>query len=535
MKHIYFNGLVYTGSPALAQAFIVEGDRFTFAGSASDALAQAHGEYVLHDLHGAFVCAGFNDSHMHLLSFGTTLTRARLNEHTRSLSDLIAHLREFAKTHPDRPGGWIIGRGWNHDYFTDVSRMPDRHDLDEVSTEYPVAAVRCCGHSLVVNSKALELLGITADTPAPEGGTIGMENGQPDGRLYDNAMDVVYAAIPEPTKEEAKAMIRAACRRLNAYGVTSCHSDDYTSLPWRTVNEIFREMEADGELTVRVYEQSNFQTVEALREFIEAGNVTGTGTDFFRIGPLKLLGDGSLGARTALLSRPYSDAPDTAGLAVFSEEQLDALIACAHEHGMQIAVHAIGDGCLDFVLASYERALAAHPRSDHRHGIVHCQITRADQLQRMIADNLHIYAQTVFLDYDSRIVHERVGDTAQTSYCWKTLMEGGLSVSNGSDCPVELPCVMAGIQCAVTRAALHEDAKPYLPEQAFTVREALDSYTVRSAEGSFEEHIKGRIQAGLLADFVVLGENPFEVPAHALKDIPILATCLGGRTVYERG
>ena len=532
MKHIYTNGQVYAGSLPLAEAFIVEEGKFTFAGSSADALALAQPDDQIIDLHQKFVCPGFNDSHMHLLSYGLALTRARLNEHTGSLKELIAHLREFAEANPHRAGGWIVGRGWNHDYFTDVSRMPDRYDLDQVSTEYPVVAVRCCGHCLVVNSKVIELLGITADTPSPEGGSIGMENGQPDGRLYDNAMDCVYAAIPDPTKEDIKNMMRAACRHLNAYGVTSCQSDDY-STPWRMVNEAYRELEASGELTVRVYEQSNFQSVDALREFVEEGYVTGVGTDLFKIGPLKLLGDGSLGSRTAFLSRPYSDDPSTCGLPVYSQQLLDDMIGYAHAHGMQAAVHAIGDSCLDRVLRAYEKALAAHPREDHRHGIVHCQITRADQLKKMAEMKLHIYAQSIFIDYDANIVRARVGDLADTSYCWKTLMDSGLSVSNGTDCPVEMPNALLGIQCAVTRTSLHGDGTPYLPEEAFSVQEALDSYTIRSAEGSFEEHIKGRIQPDMLADFVILGANPFEVSPMEIKDIPVCATYLSGKQVYS--
>ena len=531
MKQIYINGKVYTGSLPLAEAFVVEEDRFTFAGSSEDALAIAQAGDETIDLGGRFACAGFNDSHMHLLGYGLSLTCAPLSEHTGSLAEMISYLRSFAETHPDTAGGWIVGRGWNHDYFTDVRRMPDRYDLDKVSTDRPVVAVRCCGHCLVVNSKVLGLLNITADTPAPEGGSIGLENGQPDGRLYDNAMDQVYAAIPDPTKEDIKNMMRAACKRLNAYGVTSCQTDDY-STPWRLVNEAYRELEESGELTVRVYEQSLCSDVEALREFVEAGNVTGVGTDRFKIGPLKLLGDGSLGSRTAFLSRPYADDPSTCGLPVFTQELLDEMIGYANAHGMQIAVHAIGDGCLDRVLKAYDKALAAHPRKDHRHGIVHCQITRADQLKKMIEMNLHIYAQSIFLDYDANIVRARVGDMADSSYCWKTLMDGGLSVSNGTDSPVETPNALLGIQCAVTRTSLHGDGTPYLPEQAFSVQEALDSYTIRGAEGSFEECVKGRIQPGMLADFVVLGANPFEVSPAQIKDIPVCETYLGGKKVH---
>lgn len=531
MKTIFHNGCIYTGQLPLQQAFAVEDGKFTFVGT--DVQAQALEADMRVDLCGAFVCPGFIDSHMHLLNYGQALSVAPLARHTGSLADLVHCL---SQTMPGR-GGWILGRGWNQDLFSDVSRMPTRWDLDRVSGEYPVCATRACGHALSVNSKALEILGITGDTPQVEGGQIVMENGQPNGVFLDNAMDLVLTAIPSPSKEDVKQMLHIACALLNSYGITSCHSDDYCvfhGLPWQVVNEAFRELEDAGELTVRVYEQANFTNLQNLTEFVESGNTTGTGTEFFRIGPLKLLGDGALGARTAFLSRPYADDPSTVGLSVFTPEAFDALIGYANSRGMQVAVHCIGDACLDLVLNSIEKALAAHPREDHRHGIVHCQITRPDQLDRIAENRLHVYAQSIFLDYDIHIVEQRVGKAlAESSYSWKTLKNKGATVSNGSDCPVELPDVMAGIQCAVTRCDLRGHG-PYLPREAFTLQEALDSFTAAGAFASFEENRKGRIQPGMLADFVVLGANPFDTNVSSLKDIPILQTYLGGNPVYTR-
>lgn len=530
MRTVFYNAQVYTGQLPLQQAFIVEDHHFVFAGSTADAMMQQADQAI--DLQGAFVCAGFIDSHMHVLSYGNALVCAPLNEHTHSLSDLIDCL---SHTKPGR-GGWILGRGWNQDFFSDADRMPNRWDLDKVSTEYPVCATRACGHALSVNSKALELLGITAQTPQVDGGQIVMENGQPNGVFFDNAMDLVTANIPAPGKEDIKQMILSAAKALNSYGITSCHSDDYCvfhDVSWQLVNEAFSELEASGELTVRVYEQSNFTTLEALAGFVEAGHHTGTGTEHFRIGPLKMLGDGALGARTAYLSQPYADDASTRGLSVFTPEAFDQLIGHAHEHGMQVAVHCIGDACLDLVLSSLQKALQAHPRDDHRHGIVHCQITRPDQLDAIAAHHLHVYAQSIFLDYDLHIVQQRVGkELADTSYSWLTLMHKGATVSNGSDCPVELPRVLAGIQCAVTRRDLN-GSDPYLPREAFTVQQALDSFTKAGAYASFEEQLKGQISPGMLADFVVLGSNPFEVDHNQIKDIPVLSTWLGGEKVFE--
>ena len=532
MKTIYYNAQVYTGHLPLVEAFIVESGRFSFVGSSADALALAEEEDIRIDLESRFVCAGFNDSHMHLLSYGSALNMAPLHEHTGSLEDMIQCL----KNHKSNRSGWILGRGWNQDYFRDASRMPNRWDLDRVSTACPVVAVRACGHALAVNSYVLELLGISGSTAQPDGGQIVMENGIPNGLLLDNAMDPVYAAIPNPSREDLKDMILLACRKLNSYGITSSQSDDYCVFPdlsWREINAAFRELEADRALTVRVNEQCNFTNLQDLQAFVQAGNTTGVGSAMFRIGPLKLLGDGALGARTAFLSQPYADAPDTCGIAVFTQDVLDAMIGYAHEHEMQVAVHAIGDACLDRVIAALRKAQSAHPRENHRHGIVHCQITREDQLEQMAEMALHIYAQTIFLDYDIQIVEPRVGSQmASTSYSWKTLKEKGASVSNGSDCPVELPNVLGGIQCAVTRRTLNGQG-PYLPDEAFSVAEALNSFTTGGAYASFEEQLKGEIKPGMLADFVVLGDNPFAAASSSIKDIPVCATYLGGERVYS--
>ena len=531
MKTAYFGGAVYTGTLPLQQAFVVEDGKFTAVGSNEEILALEAEQQV--DLQGKFVCAGFNDSHMHLLNLGQALSVAPLHLYTHSLEEMMGCLQQMQ---PGR-GGWIVGRGWNQDFFRDVHRMPNRWDLDRVSEVFPVCAIRACGHAMVINSKALALLGITKDTPQIPGGEIVMEEGQPNGILFDNAMDLVYIAIPSPGKEDIKAMLRAGCAALNSYGITSCQSDDYCvfqNTPWQVINEAYRELEAEGTLTVRVYEQANFTNLPALSAFAEAGNITGYGSEAFRIGPLKMLGDGALGARTAYLTKPYRDDPSTRGLSVFTPEVFDEMIGYAHEKGMQVAVHCIGDACLDLVLGSIEKALASHPRVGHRHGIVHCQITRPDQLQKIADLHLHVYAQTIFLDYDLHIVKDRVGEElANSSYSWKTLINNGVTVSNGSDCPVEMPDVMAGIQCAVTRCDLNGN-DPYLPHEAFTVQEALDSFTKMGAKASFEEAIKGEVKPGMLADFVVLGENPFETAPGNLKDIPIIATYLGGKQVFSQ-
>ncbi|MBO6159214.1 MAG: amidohydrolase [Firmicutes bacterium] len=534
MKDIYYHGQVYAGDGQFCQAFLVEDGLIAAAGRDEEILAMATDGTRCHDLAGWFVVSGFNDSHMHLLGLGGSLSSAQLSNHTGSLQEMLDYLKEYARENPPSEGRWLTGRGWNQDYFTDAARMPDRHDLDLISTEYPVMLTRACGHCCVINTPLLKLAGITGEEKI-EGGSVGMENGHPDGRLYDNAINLLTPYLPVPDKEEVKRRIRLACRMLSSYGITSVQSDDYSvnrQIPFETINAAYRELEAEGELSVRVYEQANFTSLSQLQRFVEAGNITGKGSSKFRIGPLKMLGDGSLGSYTACLSRPYADKPDTRGLLLFSAEQMNEMVRYANEHGMQVAIHAIGDACLDQVLDAVDLALKEKPRADHRHGVVHCQISRPDQLRRIRDLQMHVYAQSIFLDYDNHIVASRVGDDmASTSYSWKTLMKEGVSVSNGSDSPVEPPDVMRGIQCAVTRTSL-DGTGPYLPQEAFTLEEALDSFTICGARASFEEDRKGRIAPGCYADFTILGQNPFETEPNQLHQIPVTACYLGGRRIF---
>lgn len=538
MQTIYYNGLVFTGALPLAQAFSVREGRFAAVGTNEEILAMQQSGDTAVDLRGRFVCAGFNDSHMHLLGYGSNRELCSLLEHTSSLREMQEALRAFAQSHAWPKDAWIRGRGFNHDYFAEQTGLPTRHDLDAVTTEHPMCIVRCCGHCLTVNTRALELLGIDGTQPQPAGGHYDVdESGYPTGVFRDNAMSMIYTRLPRPTRADIRRMLRAACRELNRLGITSVHTDDlctFENVDYADVLGAYQELRDAGELTVRVCEQSQFTNLPALKAFLDQGYNTLWGDARLRIGPLKLLGDGSLGARTAFLSRDYADAPGERGLALFTQEQFDALIGYAHEHGMQVAVHAIGDGILDRILNAYEKAFAAHPRADHRSGVVHVQITRPDQLERMQRLGLHAYVQTVFIDYDARIVRERVGEKlAASSYAFHTMKELGMHVSNGTDCPVESPNPLRGVACAVTRQPLDGSLAPYRPEEAMTVEEALRSYTAEGAYASFEEREKGRIAPGMLADFAVLGGNPFAAEPRAIAQIAVEETYLEGTCVYR--
>ncbi len=545
MKVVYKNGTIYTGE-TFADYFIVEDGVFQSVGMWSEENEEKRKEIEKQvdkvvDLQGRFVCAGFNDSHMHVLNLGSALSMAELSKHTKTMKEMISYLKEYLKQRQEsgmlKKGMWIKGRGFNHDYFEDENRFPNRYDLDQVSTEYPICITRACGHICIVNSKALEVIGVTKETEQVEGGHFEVdEQGEPLGIFCENALNLVYEKLPKVTVEEMKEMILLACERLNSYGVTSVQSDDYatfSNVDYHNVMEAIEQLREEKKLNVRINEQVHFTTLKDLKQFVEEGNHK-RGDMFFKNGPLKLLGDGSLGARTAYLSRPYADQEDTRGIPVYSQQQFDEMCSYANQNGMQIAIHSIGDGILDHILLAYEKALKEEKREDHRHGIVHCQITRPDQIEKIKELGLHVYLQSIFLDYDIHIVKERVGEElASTSYQAKSLLEKGITISNGSDAPVEEPVVMRGIQCAITRQNIAHSVSPYLEREALTVKEAIDSFTKGGAYASFEEEKKGQIKEGMIADFVVLGQDPFKVDPYELGEIPVLKTYVDGNLVYE--
>ena len=527
MKKYFYNGIIYTGE-GFVDHFMIDDNKFINVEDIDKA------EKI--DLKGRFVCAGFNDSHLHVLGYGNDLKNIPLHEHTDSLSNMLNKVKEVILNKKPKENEWIIGRGWNQDYFNDESRMPNRYDLDNISTNNPILLTRACGHCCVLNSKALELCNIDENSKDMIGGSIGKDNGIPNGLLFDNAMDIAYNALPIPNIEEIKEMLLLASKSLNSFGITSCQSDDYClsrEIPYELINQAYKELIKENKLTIRIYEQSNFIDLDLFNKFMQEGNITGQGDNFFKIGPLKLLGDGSLGSRTAYLSRPYNDDKNERGFTLFTDKQMNDLVLAAHKNNMQIAIHAIGDACLDQVLNAIENALDKYPRDNHRHGIVHCQISRAEQLDKIAQLNLHAYIQSIFLDYDNHIIEARVGkDLAATSYAWKTLMNKNVSISNGSDAPVEIPDVLKGIECAITRKSI-DGTGPHLINEAFTIKEAIDSFTIDGAYASFEEDYKGLIKEGYLADFVILDKNPFEVNKEDIHLIKVCETYIDGKSVYK--
>lgn len=537
MKEIYINGQVYTVTDNMAQAFVVENGKFLYVGDNEGALKLKEADSVVKDLNNKFVTPGFNDSHMHLISTGNCLNMVDLCG-ANSMDEMIDLGKEYIKEKQYDKDRWIVGFGWNNDNF-EGSKIPTRYDLDKISTEYPICYIRVCYHVYVVNSKALELAEINKNTSQVQGGSFQVdENGEPLGIFEEAAVELITSKIAPLKFEEIKEAIEIAAESCNSKGITSVQTDDlceFSQVPYEEILRAFKELEEENKLKVRVYEQCRFDSFSSFTRFIQDNFITGMGSDRFKIGPLKLLCDGSLGARTALLNEPYSDDSHTCGIQVMNQEDLNKWVTFGHENNMQIAIHAIGDKAMYMVIEAYDKALKERPLKGHCHGIVHAQITDKYILNKMKELELLGYVQTIFMDYDNTIVEKRVGkERARDTYNYRTMLDMGIKIANGSDAPVEWPVPLKGIQIAVTRTSFSEGSESFLPEQAMTVKEAIDSFTIGGAYASFEERIKGSIEEGKLADFIVMEENLFLIDPYKIKDVEVLETYLQGELVWRK-
>lgn len=540
MDLILTNGKVVTmdSSNPIAEAVAVKNGKFTKVGTNDEVLSLKTKDTKVIDLNNKLLVPGFNDAHLHLLNYGYSLQMVDLAG-SRSIEEIINRTKDFISKNDIATSEWVKGKSWNHEFFTSEKRFPNRYDLDKISKDHPICLTRACLHVTVVNSKALELIGVDKNTPQPEGGHFDIdENGEPLGIFRENARYLVYDNIADPGVDEIKEMIIAASESALSQGITSVQTDDFEALPGKNFENVLRaykELDREGKLPIRIYEQCLLPHIDRLNNFLERGYRTGQGNEFFKIGPLKLLGDGSLGARTAYMCEPYADDPSTSGIPVFTQDELDKLVARAHDAGMQVAIHSIGDKIMYMAFDSIKKAQEKNPKDDSRHGIVHCQITDETLLNRFKELDAIAYIQPIFTSTDLGIVEDRIGkERTEKSYVWKTFFDKGIHVAFSSDCPVEPLDVLPGIYAAVTRENLEGYPEGgWMPEQKISVAEALYAFTLGAAYASFEEDIKGSITEGKLADMTVLSEDIYNIDPHKIKDVKVEMTFVGGKLSYK--
>lgn len=521
---IYVGGVIWTGNPdaPTAQALAIRGTEVMFVGDANAAEGLRGPETEMIDLDGHFVVPGFIDNHTHFLSGGFNLASVHLRD-AASEREFAQRMADFAATQP--AGRWIQGGDWDHELWG--GELPDRSWIDAATPNNPVFVQRLDGHMALVNTQVLEIAGITADTPDPDGGTIERRpDGSPTGVLKDEAMSLVYPYIPEPDIDARLEMLGRAQAHALSLGVTQIH--DVGSYGGWPDLEAFRAAEERGLLKLRVYSLVNLASWEQLRNYVAA---EGHGDDRVWWGGLKGFVDGSLGSTTALFYDAYLDEPDTKGLLVTDTTALRQRIMDADAAGLHVAVHAIGDKANDWLLDVY----ASTERKTGRWRIEHAQHLSEEAIPRFSEMDVIPSMQPYHAIDDGRWAHKRIGERVATTYAFRDLLDAEARLTFGSDWTVAPINPLLGIYAAVTRRTL-DGANPdgWVPEQRISVEEALKSYTVNNAYAGFSDGFTGTLRPGYRADFVVLSENLLQVDPVRIPEVEVVTTVIGGEVVFEK-
>jgi predicted amidohydrolase YtcJ len=500
-----------------AQALAIEHGHIVKIGTDRKVLSVAGKDTQIRNLGGAVVLPGFTDCHTHLVKYGIELYGANLRKAT-SISEIQSILRKQAEKTP--PRAWVLGYGWDQEKLIE-RRLPNRFDLDAAVSDKPVCIYRVCRHICVANSITLQLANITKTTTPPMGGVIDHHDktGEPTGVLRENAMDLLSSHIPVLDGEELRKAISFAMRKAVSAGLTSIHC--IVDQPEHV--RALQAMNQAGELLARVYV---LIPDDWLASAGEIGVSTGLGDEMLRIQAIKVFTDGSLGASTAALETPYSDSPDTRGVLIHSQDQLNSIIESASRQAFQVAIHAIGDRAISMALAAIEHARLAIPQCDKvRHRIEHASVLNPDLIRRIKRARVIASVQPHFIPSDpwvpARVGHQR----AKFVYALKSLLESGITMVGGSDCPIEPIDPLEGISAAVASAT-----KDY--GERISTEAAVDLFTKNAAYATHEEKLKGTIDLGKIADLVVLDRNPLVVSPEQIRKIKVLATVVGGRIVY---
>jgi predicted amidohydrolase YtcJ len=538
---IFIHGNIYTealdAAPSLgggkrAEALAVAGDKIIAVGSRADVLKFKGPETKVVDLDGHFVMPGFNDAHMHLASAGMEKMNVNMVG-AKTLDEFRERLR--AKVDTAEPGSWVVGEGWDETLWP-VKVVPTRWDLDEVSKGHPVYLGRVDGHIAVANTRALQLASVTVASKDPDGGKIDRdEAGTPNGILRETAKEAVEAVIPKPTPEKRRHAIELALTDLASHGVTS--AQDYSD--WENF-QVYEELERDGKLTARISEWLSFDdSIDTLNKKRDSHPAS---DPMLHTGMLKGFMDGSLGSKTAALLEPYSDDPQNSGLPQYDPAKLNAMTKERLLAGYQIGFHAIGDRGVQMALDAFAeaekaakdaKAKAADGGSDGRLRIEHAQVTTPQQVLRFKDLKVIASMQPGHLLTDMNWAESRLGPKrAEHSYAWSEFLRHGVTLAFGTDYPVEPVSPFAGLYSAITRMNL-DARKSYFPVQKITIEQAIAAYTTGAAFAEFAEKEKGRLDPGMLADFVVLDLDITAAEPDRLLKTKVLRTVVGGKTVFE--
>jgi predicted amidohydrolase YtcJ len=537
------NGKIVTMNPAAptAQALAVRAGKITALGADSAAAQWTGPNTKVVDLHGMLAIPGFIEGHGHFTGVGEFRMGLDLRE-ARTWDDIVAQVARAVKQ--AKPGEWIVGRGWHQSKWTvppnpNVEGFPLHASLDKVSPNNPVILTHASGHAAFVNGKALDLAGVTPQTPNPSGGEILKDaKGAPTGLLRERAQGVVSRAhadyeakrTPADRLAETNKAIRLAIDESLSKGITTFED---AGSSFATV-DILKKMAGAGELRMRIWMMLRTSN-EQLAANLDRYKIIGAGGDFFTVRAIKRAIDGALGPRGAWLLAPYTDKPDSSGLNTDDPADIRRTAELAIQHGFQLCVHAIGDRANRETLNIFEDAFKAHPdKKDLRWRIEHAQHLNAADIPRFGQLGVIAAMQGIHCTSDAPYVLLRLGPqrAEEGAYVWQKLMKTGAIVGNGTDAPVEDVSPLASFYATVSRKL--KDGTVFYPDQRMSRAEALKSYTVNNAYAAFEEKLKGTLEPGKLADITVLSRDIMTIPEDEIPATDVVYTIVGGKIAFAR-
>ncbi len=507
----------------VAEAVAIADGRFLAVGANADVLNLATPRTTRLDLGGRTVVPGFIDAHTHPAYAGNRHLK-QVDCDLRSIAAIQGALRErAAKT---AAGGWVIGFKYDDTKTSDGRRLT-RDDLDAVSREHPVVVEHRGGHTAYLNSTAFQKAGVTEKTPDPPGGHFDRDpaTGRLAGRVAETAKDVIDSQVPSDlSRSERREGVKLISKMMSRAGITS--ATDAGGSPEDL--QAYQDARDEGELSLRIYCHISAPFLDRM---LAAGVRTGLGDEWVRVGAVKMICDGSISERTARLSLPYIGRPNDRGIVVTPEADLYAAAAQAHEAGWQIGVHCNGDEGIDITLRVFERLQRERPRRDPRFRLEHCTVINDDLVRRIKALGAIPTPFSTYVYYHGEKMREYGPERLQSMFALRSFLDAGIKVTQASDYPPGPFEPMMALQSEVTRTDMKGTV--WGPRQRIGVMEALQVGTLNGAYASFEERQKGSIEAGKLADLVVLGRDPLREPPETLITIPVERTMAGGRWVFE--
>lgn len=518
MKTLYINGKIFTKKGFMKSLLIEDG----MIKKVYHEEKEIKADQII-DLKGKVLLPGFNDSHCHLFNLAELNSQLVLNE-VNSIDEIIEKGKKYLKDNPNLQ--IIFGRGYNDDYLLE-KRLLRKDDLDKISKEIPIIITRVCGHVQTINSKAISLLKLHP-TDKVAGGEIEVFGNELSGVLHENAMSLTEEFYPIYEVSNIKEKLLKEIKKANALGLTSIQSNDINvgNKNYKNILLAYQELLKENKLHIRVTLQATFNEVEDYLEFRKLNE----DNDFLKIGPLKIFLDGSLGAKTALLRNDYQGLEGYKGIGCDTKD-IYSFLKKAQEEGVSVIAHAIGDAAIEQFLNIKEEIYGIS--NPNRLGIVHCQVTDKDLINKIEKLNILIYAQPIFISYDMDILPNIVDEEiAKQSYAFNTLFKKTW-LSFGTDAPVEKLNCFDNLYCAITRYNL-DYTKQLNPNEAFKVEDAINAYTYNSAYMSYDEEYLGLIKEGYAADFIVLDKDIFTIDPKEIRSINVVRTVVGGKTVYKK-